>query len=486
MCLQNMVGLFCERSTTKGDTMITQNTINQAELQAGLTEKFPLHFHVQDLKLSALAKRHNIVKSKGVEAFSVLLVLINLTFINKSIHHFSKYCRHELLKIGGKDVLYRLTLRTDIRWRGFLADLATTIIQRLERMSSWSDRVLVLDDTIIEKRGKRFQGLSWVFGHTIHKSVPEFNALVLGWSDRSSMIPFDFAMVGGKNRKGLKANLPNFDNRTIAHKRYEELGQSKLDLAKQMLAHAKRKGVDAGAVCFDTWFCWPKFVSSVVHEIGYDVVSRLKSTEKLTVVYKNKKYSTKRIWSEASKLRKKMVTVRNEDIAISSCVAVYGGVTVRLVFCEPTKKKSVNRPVILIASELGLSPEQVLETYSQRWAIEVMFKQAKQELFLGKYQSTSFQAAICMTTLSLARFAIIGYLERMENDLREKGSLFEKMKYEIETLNSLAFLDQFLSLLSSLMPSNINTWNILWEALSQVQDNIKESIEAFMFHKCET
>ena len=182
-------------------------------------------------------------------------------------------------------------------------------------------------------------------------------------------------------------------------------------------------------------------------------MSRLKSTEKLTVVYKNRNYSTKQIWSEASKLAEKVVKVRNEDIAISSCVGVLGEVPVRLVSCKPNKKKSVNRPVILIASELGLSPEQILETYSQRWAIEVMFKQANEELFLGKYQS-----------ISLARFAIIGYLERMENDLKEKGGHFEKIKYEIETMNSLAFLDQFLSFLSSLKPSNINIRNILYEA----------------------
>jgi hypothetical protein len=415
------------------------------------------------------------------------VALVFLTFLGKSVHHFVSHCRNSLFDLGGKDVFYRLSTRTSINWRRFMMDISLKVVRHFKSFSSWQQRVLVIDDTVIQKAGKKIEEVSWVFDHSKGKSVKGFSAVVLGWSDRSSFIPVDFALQRSSQKVFKQSTTPEMDKRALAWHRRQEAVKDKPTLVKEMLKRAKQKGLDAGAVLFDSWYCMPKLVSSIFHEIGYDVIAMLKTTPTLTVAVNGKIFSTKRLWEcVVPSLRKETLTISNELVSVSCVNALFGGTSVKLVFCKPLRKSKSKKPIILLSTDITLTSAQIIETYGKRWAVEVLFKDAKSKLFFGKNQSRSFEATICFLTLSLVRFIILSYMERINGDFRHKGSLYEELRYEVEELNILAFMDKFLKRLLSIIDGVKETFALFTDKLNDIQGVIRISIENLLFQRCET
>ena len=81
---------------------------------------------------------------------------------------------------------------------------------------------------------------------------------------------------------------------------------------------------------------------------------------------------------------------------------------------------------------------------------------------------------------------MISYMERMRGDYRERGSLFEKLRYEIEEMNIIACFDKFLKRLLSVIDTTKSTFLFFIEKLREMQKIIKVSIENLLFLRCET
>ncbi len=460
---------------------------NEAKVQAALCKDFEILRVMKDLNLRTIARKSNVTKAKGTDSFSILTSLVFLLFLGRSIHNFVKHSRESLFLVGGKDVFYRLCNKKEINWRNFLYHLSLKVLDKLKNFSTWGNRILVIDDTIIPRRGKKIENLSWLYDHVSGKSVKGFSAVVLGWNDGSSFIPLDFSLSGG-SKKIFKNDLcKSPDKRRVFWKRRQEIDKSKIDLAKEMLHRAKNKGIDAGFVLFDSWYCFPSVISEIFNDIGYNVISMLKTTPKLGVTIGRKVYSTKRLWDViVPSLSKRTISVGEEKIEISSVICTYGGVETKLVFCVPAKKSKSKKPVILLSTDTTMGSEEIINKYQQRWSIEVLFKEAKSKLFFGKYHCRNFESNICFLTLSLIRFVILSYMERIKGDFRYRDSLFEDLRYEIESLNILAFVVKFLSYFKDYIGDAESIFALFWERLEKMQETIKSSIEKLIFLKCET
>jgi len=411
-----------------------------------------------------------------------------LNFLGESINHFIKYSRNELFNRCGKDAYYRLSSKEGINWRRFMLELSLKVINKLRIYSNWDKRVLIIDDTVISKRGSKIEGLSWVYDHVLSKSVKGFEGLVLGWSDCSSFIPIDFALRGSK-KEIVKFYKEGLDKRKISSKRRAEFYKSKFELSLEMLSRAKRKGIDVGYVLFDSWYCYGNFVKEIVNEIGYNVISILKTSPKLMVKYKGKIIHTKRLWSVVykGKSREKQINLKGNLIKTRSVIAEFGGINVKLVFCKPLKKKDyLKKQIILLSTDTSLTTEEIIATYKQRWSVEVLFKEAKSKLFFGKYQVRNFESTICFLTLSLVRYIILSYIERFNGDVRYKGSIFEKLKYEIEEVNMLCCTENFLNLILSLFEDLESSYTLFCDKLKELVDIIKYNLQILIFQRCET
>ena len=70
-----------------------------------------------------------------------------------------------------------------------------------------------------------------------------------------------------------------------------------------------------------------------------------------------------------------------------------------------------------------LTFEEAYKIYSNRWLIEVYFKEAKQYLGLGKCQAQDFDAQIASTTLCMMQYNILSVIKRF-HDYETIGELF--------------------------------------------------------------
>lgn len=442
---------------------------------------------LKDLKLLQCARKANIRKKQGDDAYGILIIQLLMVFMGKTVNHFVNYGRKEISS-SGKDVYYRFSQMQCINWRRFLQELSMQVISRLSRYTSWKNRFLVLDDTVLERTGNHIEHLSWVFDHSQGKSVKGHKALVLGWGDRSSFIPLDVSIQGSKKKLAGETRSIK-DKRTVAYRRRKELSMTKFESAFDMLKRSLSNGIDVSSVMFDSWFCKPFFIKQVTEDIGYNVICMLTQTSKLTVNISGKTYSTKRLSSEVFKFIKgNIITVGKTELIIKKINAVYGGVPVTIVLSEPIVAKKGFKPVLILATDTALEASEIIENYSQRWQIETLFRETKQKYHLGKSHVRIFESTVCFVTLSLARSAILAYMERESEDHRITGSVFEHVKYEVEEIKMFTCFEKFLKLMIK-VADNADLMSIgatLNPVIEQITDGIRTAIQNLLFQRCET
>jgi hypothetical protein len=72
----------------------------------------------------------------------------------------------------------------------------------------------------------------------------------------------------------------------------------------------------------------------------------------------------------------------------------------------------------------------MIEIYQIRWTIEVLFKDSKQLLGLGKCQSNDFDAQIADITITMAQHILLTLKYRFET-YESKGALFDQVKENV-------------------------------------------------------
>ncbi|MDD1713413.1 MAG: transposase, partial [Methanoregulaceae archaeon] len=98
--------------------------------------------------------------------------------------------------------------------------------------------------------------------------------------------------------------------------------------------------------------------------------------------------------------------------------------TIRLVFVRWSKKQWH----CFLCTETDLEPEEILNYYARRWAIEVYFRDAKQLLALGQGQSECFDALIAWTSIVMIRYLLLVYiLARKQGMSGSIGPLFQEL-----------------------------------------------------------
>jgi hypothetical protein len=292
-----------------------------------------------------------------------------------------------------------------------------------------------------------------------------FKMLTLGYWDGKSLITADFSLHreagskgnpdsyrDGMSEKELKAQYSKKRTKDQpAQKRVWELDQKKTDVAISMLKRAVKNGLAASYVLMDSWFVNDGIIKAArsIKNGALHVLGMCKM-DKRKYMIAEKELNAAQIITRYE--RKKGHYSRKYKSHYFTVTALYKGETVKLFFI---KYGNARNWTLLLGTDLSLDFVKALELYQVRWSIEVLFKECKQYLRLGKAQNTDFDGQIADATLTLITHTVLslqkrfGAYETMGELFRETGQHLIELTFWERILNVLVrLLHQLLEILS--------------------------------------
>jgi len=334
-----------------------------------------------------------------------------------------------------KDVFYEFLNDDRTDWRKLLyhivCQLWTKVIVRSDHKPT--DTCLMIDDTDFPKTGRRMENIGRVHSHLEHRSILGFKALFLGITDGISQMLLDFAILGEKGRKGnygmsgkelSRRYSTERDADAAIQTRLSEYSMSKIDLAIEMIGRAIRQKVRFRYVLADSWFTCAKIVRFIrSRHIKCDYIGMIKVGEEGKTKYRfeRKDLTAPAIIKRLNKRGDKKYSRKLRCWYMSADVA-FADTSVRLFFIRRSKRGPWSG---LLTTDLSLRFSEAYRIYSRRWSQEVIFKESKGLLGLGKCQSANFAAQIASTSLVALQYNILSAVKRFM-DYETIGELFRQ------------------------------------------------------------
>ena len=368
----------------------------------------------QYLNIASLLHRCGIFKEKGVNTMTLLFWIILVPFLKKSMTSLwmSKHVAKEL--DARKDTYYRFLNNERFNWRKLVYQIAIKVIAEADQ-TPLQQKVIIADDTISNKTGKKMELVSYHFDHKEHRNTLGYQCLQIGYHNGIQFFPLDVSFYTSEKRPNT--NMRQIDKRTCGWKRRKEALKKKTDMLVQMLQNAHNAGIDASCVLFDSWFSYDSIIEKVV-SIGYNVVCRLKNGN-VKYHYQGKDYTLKELWKNFAKKQQRCIAgYPIKGCCLSVSLPKTGEVNL-LITSDGHKWHG------FLSTDLTLDASQIVGYYSRRWAIEVFFKDAKQMLYLGKEQSKTFDAAIACYSLTMIRYLLLVYVMNRGRLIGPLGPLFQ-------------------------------------------------------------
>ena len=334
-----------------------------------------------------------------------------------------------------KDVFYEFLNDGRTDWRKLVYHIAgqlwTRVIIRSDHKPS--DTCLMIDDTDFHKTGRRMESIGRIHSHLEHRNILGFKALFLGITDGISQMLLDFAILGEKGRRGdygmSKKELSRRysterDEDAAIQKRLEEYSINKIDLAIEMIRRAIKHKISFRYVLADSWYTCSKIIRFIrSRHIKCDYIGMIKVGEEGKTKYRfeRKDLTAPAIIKKLNKRGEKKYSRKLRCWYISAEV-VFSDTHVRLFFVRRSKRGPWNG---LLTTDLDLGFFEAYKIYSRRWSQEVIFKESKGLLGLGKCQSANFAAQIASTSLVVLQYNILSAVKRFM-DYETIGELFRQ------------------------------------------------------------
>jgi hypothetical protein len=417
---------------------------------------------MKKFKFRSLCHQVGFKKQQGYSVTDImtLLLLLPLLLLD-SVNAIYKSSYQNVTEMK-KDAFYRLKNNERMPWRNLLLNVAKQfqiLVNPTRELAK--NAAFILDDTVDARTGRKIENISYIHDHVAgrRKKTIGFKNLTLGLFDGTSFTPLDFSLHSEKTLK-RRYRKEQFnkkrDPRSNGAKRKKECDVDKITNALRMLKRAVKHGFKAKYVLVDSWFSSKGFISTIrgIKDGALHVICAMKKDFR-KYVYNGKEMNAKQLLV-ALKKEGKEKRCRKRNVRYFEVTVDYSGVgeTVKLYFCRFPYQKDWK---LYLSTDESLALIEMLEIYSVRWTIEVFFKEAKQQLRLGKCQSLTFDAQISHVTTTYILYTFLAYFRRI-NDYETLGGLFEEIKDEM-------------------MEKNIaeRLWNLFEDLLDVVINSIAES-----------
>lgn len=424
-------------------------------------------------RLSQTLKSLKLEKKQGVSVSLLVVLMCLFRICHESISSFYDHHFYNLFE-SGKCCFYRLLCRPRMNWRKLLLRMALrfmAIVKEENAEEKDHPHCFILDDTTLEKTGITMEGISRVFDHVFHKYVLGYKLLLLAYCDGRSFIPVDFSLHREKGKKknyGLssqerKEQFSKERNKKDAdYERFSELDMDKLSCAIGMLKRAWKLGLKPSYVLCDSWFTWETLISQV-KELSSGMLKVIGMAK-----MDNRKYKVEGCLHNAKELIAKYERKCKRNYKHKTYIhyiklnGLMGEQHVRIFLIKYGSNQNWN---VIVSSDTTISFDKCFETYQMRWNIEVMNKECKQYLELGKYQGTDFDSQIADCTLCFITYTILT-LDKRFSEYETMGELFWQHRAD---LMALTLWRRILEMILEILEAMSDVLNI---DLDQLTDNL--------------
>lgn len=371
---------------------------------------------------------------------AVFQCLILLPYLGVKNIFRTKDSAATVLMDAQKDVFYRFLKNPSVTWRKALWSISVQLWNRIRmRTDSKNDDVcLILDDTDFRKTGRAIENIGRVFSHLEHKCILGFKCLLMAVTDGRSQLLLDFSIVGEPGKKGnhglsekeIKRRKEFERDSDMFKEREGEYRTSKIELAKELVKRAIRYKIKFKYVLADSWFTCTDIIRFIksrhvkCHWLGMLKVG--KSDKGQGKARFKTEYGTISASTLTKKAKKQIKYSRRLKSYYLITNAYLDGMPVRIFLIKRSKNGQWNG---LLTTDLSLDILRAWELYSRRWSLEVVIKDCKQYLGLGKCQSTNFVSQIADTTICAIRYNILSVARRF-SDYETIGGIFREVTKE--------------------------------------------------------
>jgi len=278
---------------------------------------------------------------------------------------------------------------------------------------------------VAQRFGKKMPGISSHFDHTSGRHMMGQQVLTLGLSCDEGFVPLDSELFISQT-KAIELHEPFEDGRSIAAKRYRTAQKcTKPEMVSAMVKRALTAGIMADYLLADAWF-GTKGMIRLTQETDLVPVLRMKKnnmkyrisefvcdetvSRELDVKGLYKHY-VRKAWQPICRQKYQAKTV-DVELNLAESKDPEEWVKVRLLFVrgnagDEQATAGKHDWAVFLTTDMALSPAEILELYSLRWAIEVYFKEAKQHLGFLKEQSNHYAAYVASIHLTAIRFCLL-------------------------------------------------------------------------------
>ena len=390
--------------------------------------------------IKSLCTKNGMEKLKGYPVKEILIVLILFPFMHITTVRAFYLSKFNHLTEAKKDTFFRLKNNENYKWRNLLYLFAKRFETLAERShdeaseNAETPKCLILDDTTTPKEGRKIEFIGKVFDHVTRRYILGFKELVLGFWDGNSFIPLDLSIHNekGKNKKRpfgllirqLRQRFSKLRGKTSAgYKRSKEVTVDKISNAIAMIKRAVKHGFVPDYVLTDSWFSSAKLIQTirslkkgVIHFLG------MVKLDKRLYEYQGQRLNAKEL---KQLLKSQMKRAKKFNAYYIEVIVNYGEIGRVKLFLTRFSKRSKWR--LLLSTDLQLSFQQAVKIYNIRWSIEVMFKECKQLLNLGKCQSNDFDAQIADSTICFIVYIMLSFHKRIHS-YTSLGELFAQYR----------------------------------------------------------
>lgn len=406
-------------------------------------ERFMLDTQIADVfkefKMGSQLKACHIQKRTGHAVDRIVFDLVNIPFLLMTTVFL--FVRSQYEKAASqKNRYYRLLENANYNWRSFVLRFSRLIHQKMQSSSSDSS-FFVLDDTLTEVSGKGVEGASYVYDHCSGKSILGFQKLVLGIFNGSHFLPISQKIFSGRHKPPASSQAHKYRKIPKSQRisplspgafERSELDQTKLNGAISLLKAARRRGFTASTVLFDSWFCFNSFIKEITLGVELHLICQLKNLPKPNkYYYKGRTCSLNELFFYYARPRFRMVKKHQFMQSVLVVTIPKSPVKLKIVFIQ---NEGPDKWYAFAASDITLSAQRILESYSQRWSIEVFFKNCKQYLNYGKEQMSNLDSIIACDALVFTRYLILTYLA-----WKDKASFYDTFSAICQTHSTNTF-----------------------------------------------